>query len=139
MIYTGNLKPLIAMGAQCMSRLIRWPSLLLAYLFLLLAVIGIPTPGLPTVPFLLLSAWFAARGSKRLHHWLYAHPHFGAILINWEQQGAVSRRSKVIAVIMLLASWGFMFWRSDNVWLLSGLALLFTSVTIFLWTRPEPS
>ncbi len=122
-----------------MSRLVRWPSLLLAYLFLILAIIGIPMPGLPTVPFLLLSAWFAARGSERLHRWLYAHPHFGAILINWEQHRAVSRRSKITAVAMLLASWGFMFWRSDNVWLLSGLALLFTSVTVFLWTRPEPS
>ena len=121
-----------------MSRLIRWPSLLLAYLFLLLALVGIALPGLPTVPFLLLAAWFAARGSQRLHRWLYAHPHLGALLINWEQQRAVSRRSKVIAVLMLLASWLIMYWRVGHTWLLAGLALLFVAVATFLLTRPEP-
>jgi uncharacterized membrane protein YbaN (DUF454 family) len=49
--------------------------LILAYFFLALAIAGIFLPGLPTVPFLLLTAWFAARGSERLHRWLYAHPH----------------------------------------------------------------
>lgn len=121
-----------------MSRLIRWPSMFLAYLFLLLALLGIALPGLPTVPFLLLAAWFAARGSQRLHRWLYAHPHLGALLINWEQQRAVSRRSKVIAVLMLLASWLIMYWRVGQPWLLAGLALLFVAVATFLLTRPEP-
>ena len=121
-----------------MSRLIRWPSLLLAYLFLILAIIGIVLPGLPTVPFLLLAAWFAARGSERLHRWLYAHPHFGRLLIDWEQQRAVSRRSKLIAVVLLIVSWGIMYWRIDNHWVLGGLALLFIAVATFLLTRPEP-
>lgn len=121
-----------------MSRLIRWPSLLLAYLFLGLAVIGIVLPGLPTVPFLLLAGWFAARGSARLHRWLYAHPHFGALLINWEQQGAIARRTKTIAVVLLVISWGIMFWRIDHPWLLAGLALLFAAVGAFIVTRPVP-
>lgn len=121
-----------------MSRLVRWPSLLLAYLFLGLAIIGIPLPGLPTVPFLLLSAWFAARGSESLHRWLYAHPQFGAILIDWEQQRAVSRRSKAIAVAMLVASWLIMYWQVGKPWLLVGLAVLFIAVATFLLSRPEP-
>lgn len=122
-----------------MSRLIRWPSLLLAYLCLVLAILGIVLPGMPTVPFLLLTAWFAARGSERLHRWLYAHPHLGALLINWEQQGAVSRHSKRIAVVLLSISWGILYWRIDNRWLLAGLALLFVAVAAFLLTRPEPA
>lgn len=121
-----------------MSRLLRWPSLLLAYLFLGLGIVGIVLPGLPTVPFLLLAAWFAARGSERLHRWLYAHPHFGALLIDWEQQGAISRRSKRIAILLLAFSWGIMFWRSDDPRLLAGLAVLLIAVAIFLLTRPEP-
>ncbi len=55
-------------------------ALLLAYMFLGLAVIGIFLPGLPTVPFLLLAAWFSAKGSERLHNWLDAHPKFGKLL-----------------------------------------------------------
>ncbi|MBI3712701.1 MAG: YbaN family protein [Burkholderiales bacterium] len=41
-----------------------------AYFFLALGIIGIFVPGLPTVPFLLLTAWCASRRSKRLHRWL---------------------------------------------------------------------
>ena len=121
-----------------MSRLIRWPSVMLAYLFLVLAIIGIVLPGLPTVPFLLLAAWFAARGSGRLHRWLYSHPQFGALLIDWEQQGAVSRRSKWIAIVLLAISWGIMYWRIGHAWALAALAVLFVAVALFLLTRPEP-
>lgn len=121
-----------------MSRLIRWPLLLLAYLCLLLAIIGIAVPGLPTVPFLLLAAWFAARGSAQLHRWLYAHPYFGSVLIDWEQQGAISRRSKRMAIVLLALSGGIMYWRIENHWLLAGLAVLFITVATFLLTRPVP-
>lgn len=121
-----------------MSRLIRWPSATLAYLFLILAIIGIVLPGLPTVPFLLLAAWFAARGSERLHRWLYSHPQFGGLLIDWEQQGAVSRRSKWVAIVLLAISWGIMYWRSEHAWTLAALAVLFVAVALFLLTRPEP-
>ena len=121
-----------------MAKLTRWTSLILAYFFLLLAVIGVFLPVLPTVPFLLLSAWFSARGSERLHGWLYAHPQFGKLLIDWEQHGAVSRSSKVVAVMLLMVSWVLMCLRIDNLWLMAGLAVLFMSIIVFLLTRPEP-
>jgi uncharacterized membrane protein YbaN (DUF454 family) len=117
----------------------RLGALLLAYLFLALAIIGVFLPGLPTVPFLLLSAWFAARGSERLHRWLYAHPHFGKLLIDWEQQGAISHPSKIAAVVMLSVSWIIMYFITDNPWIMAALAVLFIAVTAYLFSRPEPS
>ena len=119
-----------------MGRLV---ALILAYFFLALAIVGMFLPGLPTVPFLLLTAWFAARGSDRLHNWLYAHPHLGKLLIDWEQQGAVSRTSKVIAVLMLIASWVIMYHRLNNVWGLVGIAVLFVAIATYLVSRPEPN
>lgn len=119
-----------------MARLV---ALILAYFFLVLAIVGMFLPGLPTVPFLLLTAWFAAKGSERLHSWLYAHPHLGKLLIDWEQQGAVSRTSKVIAVLMLITSWVVMYLRLDNVWGLAGIAVLFIAVATYLVSRPEPN
>ena len=119
-----------------MARLV---ALILAYFFLVLAIVGMFFPGLPTVPFLLLTAWFAARGSERLHSWLYAHPHLGKLLIDWEQQGAVSRTSKVIAVLMLITSWVVMYHRLDNVWGLVGIAVLFFAIATYLVSRPEPN
>ena len=119
-----------------MARLV---ALILAYFFLAFAIVGIFLPGLPTVPFLLLTAWFAARGSDRLHSWLYAHPHLGKLLIDWEQQGAVSRTSKVIAVLMLITSWVVMYHRLNNVWGLVGIAVLFVAIATYLVSRPEPN
>jgi uncharacterized protein len=110
----------------------------LAYVCVGLAMLGVVLPGLPTVPFLLLAAWAASRGSARLHRWLYEHPRFGQVLIDWEQKGAVSRRSKVLAVLLLSSSWLIMLWRVGDPWLLLALALLFTAVGTFVATRPEP-
>ena len=121
-----------------MLNLTRPVSLLLAYFFLALALIGVILPGLPTVPFLLLAAWFSAKGSSRLHNWLYVHPHFGKLLIDWEQQGAISRPSKVIAFLLLTLSWVIMYQRIDNIWLITGMAVLFISVLVFIVSRPEP-
>lgn len=117
----------------------RWPFAVLAYLFVGLALVGVVVPGLPTFPFLLLAAWAAARGSRRLHDWLYEHPRFGAALIDWERERAVSRRSKVLAVGLMAVSWGIMLWRVDNPWIPAALAALFLVVGTYVVRRPEPS
>ena len=72
----------------------RWAWWLLAYTSLALGVIGIVVPGLPTVPFVLLSAFAAARGSQKLHDRLLAHPRFGPMIRDWHAYGAVSRRAQ---------------------------------------------
>lgn len=115
----------------------RYIALILAYFFLMLAVIGVFLPGLPTVPFLLLAAWCAAKGSKKLHRWLYVHPQFGQLLIDWENGKAISRRSKIIALLMLLVSWAIMY-HYLSFWGLAAVALLFGVVATYLLTRPEP-
>lgn len=113
-------------------------ALVLAYFFLALAFIGVLLPGIPTVPFLLLAAWCAARGSKKLHRWLYAHPHFGQLLIDWEQNRAVSRKAKVLAVLMMAASWILMYFRVGPGGLLIVISVVFVVVSGFLISRPEP-
>ena len=118
-----------------MTRLV---ALLLAYMFLALAIVGVFLPVLPTVPFLLLTAWFSAKGSERLHRWLYAHPHLGKLLIDWENQGAISQSSKVIALLMLSVSWLIMYQRIDNTWVLVSLTILIISIAAYLISRPGP-
>jgi len=119
-------------------RITRVAALIFAYLFLALALVGIFVPGLPTVPFLLLTAWFAAKGSERLHRWLYAHPRLGQLLIDWEKQGAISRRSKIVALVMISLSWLVMFYRIKNVWLVFCISIVLIIVLAYLFSRPEP-
>ncbi len=67
-------------------------------LFLGLGLLGVLLPVLPTTPFLLLAAGCFARSSPRLHGWLLSHRLFGPPIRNWEENGAISRPAKRLAV-----------------------------------------
>lgn len=116
----------------------RWAWWLLAYASLGLGIVGIVVPGLPTVPFVLLSAFAAARGSERLHARLLAHRQFGPMIRDWQAHGAVSRRAKWLAVSMMSACAVIMFLTSPKLWMaMTGTAIM-AVVAIWLWRRPEP-
>ncbi len=121
-----------------MRRLTRVGWWLLAYASLGLGLIGIFVPGLPTVPFVLLSAFAAARGSERLHAWLLAHRRFGPAIRDWQAQGAVSRQAKWLATAMMALSGGVMLLLMPNRWwALPGIVAM-VLVAFWLWRRPEP-
>jgi uncharacterized membrane protein YbaN (DUF454 family) len=116
----------------------RWAWWLLAYTSLGVGIVGIVVPGLPTVPFVLLSAFAAARGSERLHARLLAHRQFGPMIRDWQAHGAVSRRAKRLAVSMMAACAVIMVLTSPKWWMwATGIAIM-TAVAIWLWRRPEP-
>jgi uncharacterized membrane protein YbaN (DUF454 family) len=116
----------------------RWPYLLLAWIALALAVIGIVVPGLPTTPFVLLAAWAAARGSTRLHRWLETHRVFGPMIRDWQAQGAVSRRAKWSASIAMLVCAAIFFLTAPKWWMAASGSAVMALVAIWLWRRPEP-
>lgn len=125
-------------GRPANGRADRWPYAVLAYLCVALAIVGVVLPGLPTTPFVLLAAWAASRGSRRLHDWLQDHPRFGPALADWREQRAVSNRAKMLAAALLIVSWAVMLWRGTPGWLLVLLAVLFVGVAGFVLTRPRP-
>lgn len=116
----------------------RWAWLLLSYAALGLGIIGIFLPGLPTVPFVLLSAYAAARGSERLHARLLAHRRFGPMIRDWEAQGAVSRRAKWLATSMMALAAAVMFFTAPERWMAALGTVVMAGVAAWLWSRPEP-
>ncbi len=122
-----------------MGKLTRAGWWLLAYASLGLGLIGIFLPGLPTVPFVLLSAFAAARGSNRLHAWLLAHRQFGPMIRDWQRHGAVSRRAKRLAIAMMAISALLMLVFIPNRWLALPGIVVMAVVGVWLWRRPEPS
>ena len=77
---------------------------LLGFLSLLLGGAGIVLPLLPTVPFVILAAFFFAKGSPRLERWLVEHPQFGPHISAWRTRGAISRKGKRAALAAFGAS-----------------------------------
>lgn len=117
----------------------RWLLLALAGLCLVLAVIGIVLPIMPTVPFLIVAGWAAARSSPRMHRWLLTHPRFGHLLRDWYEAGVVPRRAKWITSAMMVASSVSMLIVAPAHWLPAVLALIavMALVAFWLWKRPE--
>lgn len=116
----------------------RWAWWLLAYASLGLGFIGIFIPGLPTVPFVLLSAFAAARGSERLHRWLLSHRLFGPVIVDWQAHGAVSRRAKWLATGTMAGCAAILWWAAPRPWLAAAGIACMAAVAIWLWLRPEP-
>ncbi len=110
---------------------------ILAVVSLVLGIVGAFLPVLPTVPFILLSAWAAARSSPRLQGWLEGHPRYGRMIREWREGGVVRRSAKWAATLMMSASAAFMFWTFPNRWLPAGVSLLMAAVAAWLWRRPE--
>jgi hypothetical protein len=68
---------------------------------LILAIIGIIIPLLPTTPFLLLSAACFLKGSDRMYQWLINHKFFGNYIRNFREHKAIPLKTKVLAVSLL--------------------------------------
>lgn len=79
--------------------------IIVGVLSLVLGIIGLFLPILPTVPFVLLSAACFSRGSKRMHAYLLRLPFAGKAVEDYEKGHGVSRRAKVTALLMM---WGGM-------------------------------
>lgn len=88
------------------GRLLRALLWLAGALSLLLAVIGVLLPVVPTVPFLLVTAACWARASPRWHRWLLTRPRIGPVIARWERERTVPRAAKWSALGLLAVSLG---------------------------------
>lgn len=127
-----------ARHAAASSSLARALWLAAACLSLGLGLLGIVVPGLPTTPFILLASFCASRSSSRLHAWLRQHRHFGPMIVDWEETGAVRRQAKwaASAMMALCSALMWLLGLSLKIWLVATLSM--AAVATWLWLRPEP-
>ncbi|ABV86831.1 YbaN family protein [Shewanella pealeana] len=104
---------------------------------LVLGLLGILLPILPTVPFILLAAYCFARSSDRLYQWLMSHPWFADALKNWQSQGAIRRSLKKKAYIVSSLSFLTSIVIVPLIWVKVMLACLGTGLIIYLRSIPE--
>lgn len=68
---------------------------------LLLGIVGIFIPGLPTTPFLLISAWAFSRGSEQLHRWLIHHKVLGKYINEYLNNKGLTKTTKIISISLM--------------------------------------
>ncbi len=104
---------------------------------LLLGVVGIVVPGLPTVPFLLLAAWAGGKGWPALEARLLAHPRYGPVISRWRDHGAIPRRAKWLASGMMLLSATVLWFTALPLAARVAIPLFMLAVAVWMWRRPE--
>lgn len=115
--------------------LVAWRAL--ALVCVALGFIGIFVPGLPTVPFLLVAAWAGGHGWPQLERWLLNHPKHGPAIRRWRDHGAVPRRAKVVASLMMVLSTAVIALSAAPLAAKVGVPLFMLAVAVWLWRRPE--
>jgi len=77
---------------------------ILGWFCLIMAYIGIVTPGIPFSIFLVGAAYCFARSSKKMEAWLYNHKHFGPFLTNWEKKRVFPQKGKYAMIAVMSSS-----------------------------------
>lgn len=118
------------------SRLVRVLCLAGGTAALLLGLLGIFLPLLPTTPFVLLAAACFARGSTRVHDRLLAHRIAGPIIREWHEHRAMPPGVKPWAFLLMSLSFGASLLAMESPWHRAMLALLAAALAYFLWRVP---
>ena len=104
-------------------------------LALLLGIVGIFLPLLPTTPFVLLAAFCFSRGSARWEAWLVNHPRWGPMVRDWRTHRAVPLRAKQLATGMMAVSCTAAWFAIPSAWRVMP-ALCCAVVATWLWRLP---
>lgn len=126
-----------------MSQIRRMLLIALGTFFVLLGVVGIFVPLIPTTSPLLVAAWCYARSSPRFYHWLLNNPWFGAYIRNYREGRGLPARSKAVTLATLWLGIGATVLLIQPRWwvdlLLLAVAVGVTIHIVMLKTlRPEP-
>lgn len=100
-------------------------------------IAGILLPLIPTTPFLLLAAYAFARSSPALHTWLTSHPHLGPPIANWQRNGAIDRKSKITAGVLMAAALVLSVIFQVPVAVIGAQAAAMAIAATFIITRPD--
>lgn len=112
---------------------------LLGLIAVMLGIIGAFLPLMPTTIFLILAAFCFSRSSERLQAWLHGHPRFGPPILDWEREGAISRRSKIAACCGMVLGFGiFHFTAHPALWLDALVAGILLGCACYVTSRPLP-
>ena len=112
--------------------------MMLGWLFVIIALMGVVLPILPTTPFLIVALACFARSSNRFHQMLLNNRIFGEGLRDWEQNKIVRRKVKIRATCLIVLTFLVSMWMVYPKLHLDLMLLGFMIVLlVFIWRLPE--
>ena len=112
----------------------------LGFISMVLGLIGIPVPGLPTTPFMILAAACFAKSSQRFYDWIINNRLFGSHVKNYREGNGIPKRSKptILATMWVFVLFAVLIAIPDDV-LISKVATVFLAIigTIFILRIPN--
>jgi len=118
------------------SVFVRHVFIALGFAALLLGLIGVFLPILPTTPFILLAAAFFARGSERFHSWLLQHHLTGPLIVDWYEHRSLRAGVKRWAYVLTTISFSSSILIIQPIAIKLLLLILYSIVIYFLWRIP---
>jgi len=70
-----------------------------------MSIVGILTPFVPTMPFVLATGYFLANSSETMHKLFRRSPLFGEMLADWEELGGWRMRTKLKLFALMVLVW----------------------------------
>jgi len=110
---------------------------LLGITFVIIGVLGIFLPVLPTTPFMLLAAWCFAKSSSRFYNWIMNNRVFGPIIQEWRQHRSIPKRAKWTGLILMVSTFGVsIFFFVPYFYGQIILGIMCITMVIFMWRIP---
>ena len=109
----------------------------LGFLSLGMAYIGVITPGLPYSIFVVFAAYCFAKGSPRMHAWLYNHKLFGPFLTNWGTKRVFPLKMKYFMLAMMSTSLLIMWFTGVKPIGILSTAIFMALVAVWAWRFPS--
>jgi uncharacterized protein len=105
-------------------------------LSLCIGIIGILVPGIPTTPFVLLTAGLYLKSSDRLYQRLISNRYIGPYILEFQKNKGLTRKTKLYAIsvmwFMIIISCLFFIEQLSLILLVSGVGFVGTLVMGFL-------
>ncbi len=97
-----------------------------------LAILGVFLPLLPTTPFLLLASACYFRGSPRMYRWLVSNRILGTYILNFQSGRGIPLHAKIISMLLMWASLLFSIYVMEAVVVKLILAAIGIAVSVFI-------
>jgi uncharacterized protein len=109
---------------------------ILGFLSLGMAYVGLITPGIPYSCFVVFAAYCFAKGSPKMHAWLYNHKIFGPFLTNWGEKRVFPHKMKFFMLAMMSSSLIIMYFTGVPTRGIIYTASFMALVAIWAWRWP---